>query len=55
MKTNGYWKKSDRTVRNHGYIYNVDRFICDKTNKLEVIVADECRCQGCLERRLTSI
>ena len=52
MKNLGYWKKSDRTVRSHGWIYNIDSFVCDKDNEFEMIVADECRCAACLERRL---
>ena len=52
MKNLGYWDKKDRTVRSHGWIYNIDRFVCDKNNELEMIVAEECRCQGCLERKL---
>ena len=52
MKACGYWRKSDRTVRSHGWIYNIDSFVCDKDNELEMIVADECRCQGCLERKM---
>lgn len=52
MKVRGYWGKKDRTVRSHGWIYNIDSFVCDKDNKLEMIVADECRCQGCIERRM---
>lgn len=53
MKNIGYWGKSDRTIRSHGWIYNIDSFVCD--NELEMIVADECRCQGCLERRLRKV
>ena len=52
MKKLGYWVKRDRTIRSHGFIYNIDSFVCDKENELEMIVADECRCQGCLERRV---
>lgn len=52
MKNLGYWRRSDRTVKSHGWIYNIDSFVCDEDNKLEMIVADECRCQGCLERRM---
>lgn len=52
MKARGYWGKKDRTVRSHGWIYNIDSFVCDKDNELEMIVADECRCQGCIERRM---
>lgn len=51
MKNLGYWDRSDRIVQSHGQKYNVDRFVCDKDNKLEMIVADECMCQGCIERR----
>ena len=55
MKNLGYWQKKDRTVRSHGFIYNIDSF-CYGWNKgnpigeLEDIVVNECRCQGCLER-----
>lgn len=52
MKNLGYWRKKDRTVRSHSRIYNIDSFVYDKENKLEMIVADECRCQGCLERKM---
>lgn len=52
MKALGYWGKKDRTVRSHGWIYNIDSFVCDKDNELEMIVADECRCQGCIERKM---
>lgn len=51
MKELGYWNKKDRTIRCSGFIYNIDSFVCDKENELEMIVADECRCQGCMERR----
>lgn len=51
MKNLGYWGKSDRTVRTHGFIYNIDSFVCDKDNELEMIVANECTCQGCIERK----
>ena len=52
MKNLGYCGRKDRTVRSHGWIYNIDKFVCDKDNELEMIVAEECRCQGCLERKL---
>ena len=52
MKNLGYWGKKDRTVKSNGWIYNIDSFGCDKNNELEMIVADECRCQGCIERRM---
>lgn len=52
MKALGYWGKKDRTARSHGWIYNIDSFVCDKDNEMEMIVADECMCQGCIERRM---
>lgn len=51
MKNLGYWDKSDRIVQSHGWKYNIDRFVCDKENEFEMIVADECMCQACIERR----
>lgn len=53
-----FWGK-DRIVKSHGFIYNVDRVVFgwfnpeDEYYKLEHMVADECRCQGCIERRLS--
>lgn len=55
MKALGYWEKKDRTIRKHGWIYNIDSFVCDKENELEMIVANECRCQGCIERRMKEV
>ena len=52
MKKLGYWRKADRTVRTHGYIYNIDSFVVDNNNPLEKLLADsECKCQACIERR----
>ncbi len=52
MKNLGYWGRKDRTVRSHGWIYNIDSFVCDKENKMEMIVSEECRCKGCIEKRM---
>lgn len=52
MRKLGYWGRKDRVVRCNGYIYNIDTFICDKNDELEVIVANECMCDACKERRL---
>lgn len=52
MRNLGYWGREDRAVRSFGWIYNIDRFVCDPKNPLEAIAAKECRCQGCLERRM---
>lgn len=44
--------QKDRTVRSHGWIYNIDRLVADDNNPLEKLLADtECRCQACIERR----
>lgn len=51
MKKNGGWRKEDRCVRTMGFIINTDIFAIDKDNKYDRIVAEECRCQACLERR----
>ena len=50
MKDRGYWGKNDRMVKSHGWIYNIDTFICNGNNELERIVADECCCNACLDK-----
>lgn len=54
MKQRGYWDKIDRVVQSHGWKYNIDRFVVNTKNKLDMIVAKECMCQRCIERRKTS-
>ena len=49
MKKLGYWDKQDRIVRSHGFIYNIDKFVIDKENSLDIIAAKECRCEACME------
>lgn len=52
MKNCGYWRKFDRTIRNHGFIYNIDTLSYDKNNALErMLVSAECKCAACIERR----
>ena len=57
MRHLGYWGRKDRVARSHGFIYNIDQ-ICfdwdkgDPMRALEDIVANECRCQACIERRI---
>lgn len=51
MIARGYWDENDRIVESHGWIYNIDRFVCWPDDELELIVADECMCQACLRRR----
>ena len=49
MKDKGYWDKSDKIVRSHGWQYNISQFVC--SDKLDEIVANYCQCEGCQERR----
>lgn len=51
MVARGWWMASDRVVRSHGWIYNIDRFSCDDGDPIEAIVAEECMCPACIERR----
>ena len=46
-----YWKKTDRTARSHGFIYNLDvRVVSDE---LDAIAAEHCCCVACSEARLS--
>ena len=49
MKNLGYWKKDARTVRSHGFIYNIDSFCC--SDEYDNIAAEYCACTACLERK----
>lgn len=51
MKALGYWGKSDRIVRTHGFQYNIDRFCISEGNEYDELVAKECGCVACRERR----
>lgn len=51
MKQLGYWGKKDRTIKSHGYIYNIDQWGYEDEDKYTKICCDECRCQACIERR----
>ena len=51
MRATGQWGKHDRVVRSNGFYYNIDRMAYWPYDPLEKIVADECCCQACLERR----
>ena len=51
MKALGYWGKEDRTVRSHGFIYNIDTFVVDEEDPYDALVAEECQCASCIERR----
>lgn len=48
MKKLGYWAKDARTVRSHGYIYNIDRLVV--TDELDEIARQYCRCGGVHQR-----
>lgn len=44
MKDLGYWAKDARTVRSHGFIYNIDSFVV--TDEFDELAAEHCRCGG---------
>ncbi len=44
MKANGYWGKNDRTVRTHGFIYNIDHFI--PGDQYDTVALKTCACGG---------
>ena len=44
MKQHGYWQKNDRTVKSHGYIYNIDLSVI--SDRLDAIACIHCRCGG---------
>ena len=49
MKQLGYWRKEDRVIRSHGFAYNIDTLVI--SDILDKIVAKECQCEACMERR----
>ena len=51
MKKKGYWNKNDKVERAFGYQYNTSQFVIEEDNKYDQIVADECNCDSCIERR----
>ena len=44
MKDLGYWRKADRAVRSHGWIYNIDRSAV--SDALDYLAMKNCRCGG---------
>lgn len=44
MKSRGYWKLKDRTVKSHGCIFNIDTFIA--SDDLDWLAAEYCQCGG---------
>ena len=44
MKARGYWGKTDRTVRSHGWIYNIDKL--SMSSDLDEAACRYCRCGG---------
>jgi len=51
MKELGYWDKTDKIVRSHGYNYNISKFVCNEDDTLEMIVSENCQCEECIKRR----
>ena len=50
MKNLGYWKKDARTVRSHGFIYNIDTLVISSEYD-KLLAESECKCIACCERR----
>jgi len=44
MKKLGYWRKTDRTIRCKGSIYNIDKCVID--DELDEIASKYCSCGG---------
>jgi hypothetical protein len=44
MKALGYWHRTDRTARSHGFIYNIDS--ASGSDQLSLLAAAYCRCGG---------
>ena len=44
MKDRGYWGKNDRTVRSHGFIYNIDHVVT--SSDMDEVARQHCRCDG---------
>lgn len=44
MKSLGYWNKQDRTVRSHGWVYNIDHVAV--SGELDKIACQHCQCGG---------
>jgi len=44
MKSRGFWRESDRTVRSHGFIYNIDSLVV--SDKWDEVARQHCRCGG---------
>lgn len=44
MKSRGFWKQHDRTVKTNGAIYNIDKLVV--SDALDEIARQHCRCGG---------
>jgi hypothetical protein len=44
MKKLGYWAEDARTVRSHGFVYNIDRLSI--SDKMDEIAREHCQCGG---------
>jgi hypothetical protein len=45
MKKKGWWGRDDKTVRSHGFIYNVDVLSIGRDDLAE-LACEHCRCGG---------
>ena len=46
MKSVGYWGRDDRTVRSHGFIYNIDIYVSEDDPKVHGWLQRNCTCGG---------
>ena len=44
MRDRGYWSEGDRTVKSHGFIYNIDLLVTSDT--LDDVARQHCQCGG---------
>ena len=54
MISSGLWRSGDRIAKLNWCFYDIDRFSCREENPIEAIVAEECMCAACIERRAAS-
>lgn len=46
MKSRGYWLRSDRCIKTHSFIYNIDAFAPEGDPAMNDILLKYCRCGG---------
>lgn len=46
MKSLGYWARDAKTVRSHGFIYNISQLAYNADDPLDMLALQNCRCGG---------